>query len=88
MIFLIRFLKSLTKKDSVESAKNYIFLLVIQFSSQIRIRDFWIGSGFWPIRIRTQEKKSDPEKTRIRNTGFYAMSATFYCSYILLLVSP
>ena len=26
---------------------------------------------FWPSRIRTQEKKSDPVKrTRIRNTGF------------------
>ena len=31
-------------------------------------------SDFWPIRFRTQEKKSDPDpdkRTRIRNTDTY-----------------
>ena len=50
---------------------------------------------FWPSRIRTQEKKSDPVKrTRIRNTGFedtihYGASGynrflgIFLCNYLI-----
>ena len=46
MIFLIRFWRSLTKKDSVESAKYEFknFLLVLQF-----LDVFFHGSGFFRI---------------------------------------
>ena len=62
MMFLIRFWRSLTKKDSVESAKYDIQI----FSSRTSVfgRFFtdpdrvFSGSDpdFWSIRIRTQEK--------------------------------
>ena len=49
---------------------------------------FRIGSGFLPIRIRTQRKKADPdpEKTRIWNTDF-SHSTLIIKSYGLLGVS-
>ena len=64
-------LEELDQKGSVEIAKYDIFkkFLVVFFMDP----DFYrLDPDFWPIRIRTQEKKSvpDPDKrTRIRNTS-------------------
>ena len=78
MMFLIRFWRSLTKKDSVESAKyegEKKFLLVLQFFYvflRIRIQIFpdqiQILAGLDP----DSKKKSDPDpkKPLIQNTAF------------------
>ena len=62
------------KKDSVESAKYDI-----NICSSSRTYSYWAffhGFGFsgsdpdfWPIRIRTQGKQSDPDPGRIRTKG-------------------
>ena len=75
---LIRFWRSLTKKDSVEIANYEIQFLTTLTSVFGRFftdpdPDF-SGSDpdFWTIWIRTQGKKSNPDpgkKTRIRNTA-------------------
>ena len=57
MIFLIRFWRSLTKKDSVESAKyeGKKFLLVLQFFD-VHFTDSHLDFYFWLVRIQTQKK--------------------------------
>ena len=84
MMFLIRFWRSLTKKDSVESAKyemQIFFFLYFSFwtdFSRIRIFPDRIQSfGRW---IRTQEKKLIwiRKKTRIRNTALLPLFPFFY----------
>ena len=70
MMVWIRFWRSLTKKDSVESAKYEIIFSISTpvlgrfFKEPDPYQDF-SGSDpeFWPIQIqiRTQEKKSDPD---------------------------
>ena len=69
MKVLIRFWRSLTKKDSFESAEYEIqfFLLLLQFFDVFFTDPDPDFSGsdtdFWPIwiRIQTQEKKFDPD---------------------------
>ena len=84
MMFLIRFWRSLTKKDSVESAKyemQIFFFLYFSFwtdFSRIRIFPDRIQSfGRW---IRTQEKKLIwiRKKTRMRNTALIPLFPFFY----------
>ena len=67
---LIRFWRSLTKKDSVKSARYEIPITFFSTFTLVLERFFLkeTGSGFfgsdpviWPIRIRTQKKKSDPD---------------------------
>ena len=63
-----KFLEEPDQKDSVESAK---YKIIFSSSSFTLVFGFFFhesGSGFsgsdpdfWPIRIRTQEKKSDPD---------------------------
>ena len=68
MMVLIRFWKSLTKKGNVKSAIYeiyYFFLLEPQFQD-VFVTDpdpDFSGSDadFWPTRIRTQNKKADPD---------------------------
>ena len=64
MMFLIRFWRSLTKKDSVERAEYEIkILVVLQFFDVFFHRSGFSGSDpdFLPIRIRTQKKNPDPK---------------------------
>ena len=83
MMFLIRFWRSLTKKDSVESAKyemQIFFFLYFSFwtdFSRIRIFPDRIQSfGRW---IRTQEKKLIwvRKKTRMQNTALIPLFPFF-----------
>ena len=75
MTALIRFWRSLTKKDSVKSARyeiEHFFYFNSSFStffSQIRIFGR-SGTGLRKkslIRIRTQKKKSDPDPDSEKN---------------------
>ena len=63
MMFLIRCWKSLTKKDSVESAKYEI-----QFFSTFTpvLGRFFHRSGFFRIGSGLREKKSDPDPSAVR----------------------
>ena len=67
MMVLIRFWRSLSKKDSVERAKyniQFLFYFYSCFGTFFMDTDpDCSGSDpdFWPIRIRTLEKKSDPD---------------------------
>ena len=76
MMVFIRFWRSLTKKDSVKSARydiKHFFLLLLKFwdiffTDPNQYLFFRIGSGFladpdfWPIRTQKKISDSDPEK--------------------------
>ena len=94
MMFLIRFWRSLTKKDSVESAKyemQIFFFLYFSFwtdFSRIRIFPDRIQSfGRW---IRTQEKKLIwiRKKTRMRNTALIPLFPFFYLTKNSIALLP
>ena len=96
MMFLIRFWRSLTKKDSVESAKYemQIFSFCTSvfgqgvFFSRIRIFPDRIQSfGRW---IRTQEKKLIwiRKKTRMRNTALIPLFPFFYLTKNSIALLP
>ena len=79
MMVLTRFWRSLTKKDVLRVLDMNYKLKNNNFYRYPSFRAFIHGPGFsgsdpdfWPIRIRTQKIKSDPnpgKKTRTRNTG-------------------
>ena len=88
MMFLIRFWRSLTKKDSVERAEYEIkILVVLQFFDVFFHRSGFSGSDpdFLPIRIRTQKKKSDPypERNPGSETLHFGLVSKYYYFFSL-----
>ena len=72
MMLFDQVLEEPDKNDNVESAMLNMINIFSSPSTQLQCLGVfsWIRI-FWPIRIRAQEKKSDPDKrTRIRNTGY------------------
>ena len=71
MMVFIRFWRSLTKNDSVTSARYEIQHFFYFYS---KFRKFFHESGsypdFWSIQTQKKVWSGSGEKTRIRNTGW------------------
>ena len=63
MMFLIRYWRSLTKRDRVLKVLNIKLKKILHVPILHFLDAFFTDPDFWPIRIqiRTKEKKSDPD---------------------------